>query len=179
MIPAAEFSRPVPLDRIGADAKQQTIIADEAERLALARRFRLRGLGRLEADYLLVPMGEGWQATGTIRAEAVQACVATAQDVPERIDAPFTIRFVREENETDEEVELSEEDCDIMTVEDGRIDMGEAVAQTLALNLDPYPRSRDADARLREMGVKQEGEAGALSGLKDLLSKGQAKDGRD
>lgn len=166
-----EFSRAVRLDQIGADARPQSIVADEAERLALSRRFRLRGIGRLEADYTLVPVDSGWQATGAIRAEAVQACVASGEDVPERIDAPFTIRFVEEDSAHEEEVELSEDDCDIMIVEDGRIDMGEAVAQTLALNLNPYPRRPDADAWLKEMGVKQEGETGALSGLKDLLSK--------
>jgi uncharacterized metal-binding protein YceD (DUF177 family) len=167
-----EFSRPIRLDQIGSDARSQTITADAAERLALARRFRVRAIDRLEADYLLVPHEDGWQATGTLRAEAVQACVATAEDVPERIETPFTIRFVQEgDAAADEELELSEADCDIMTVEGGRIDMGEAVAQTLALNLDPYPRSPDAETWLKEMGVKQEGDMGALSGLKDLLSK--------
>jgi hypothetical protein len=33
------------------------------------------------------------------------------------------------------------------------IDVGEAVAQTLALNLDPYPRAPDAGDALREAGV--------------------------
>jgi len=172
MSAAPEFSRAVRLDQIGSDARSQTIVADEAERLALSRRFRLRGIGRLEADYLLVPADGGWQATGTLRAEVVQACVATGEDVPERIGTPFTIRFVTEQDAAaEEELELSEDDCDVMTVEDSRIDMGEAVAQTLALNLDPYPRRADADVWLKEMGVKQEGEAGALSGLKDLLAK--------
>lgn len=166
-----EFSRTIPLDRIGVDAKEQTIVADEAERLALARRFRIRALSRLEADYRLVPEGAGWLATGTLRADAVQACTATGQDVPESVDTPFTIRFVREGTASEEEVELSEEDCDVIELDSDRIDMGEAVAQTLALNLDPYPRSRDADSYLKEMGVKQEGETGALAGLKDLLGK--------
>ncbi len=174
-----EFSRPLRIDQIGSDARPQSIVADEAERLALSRRFRLRGIDRLEADYRLVPDGEtggtsrgGWLATGTLRARAIQACVATGQDVPEEITAAFTIRFVQEADVSEEEIELSDEDCDVMAVEDDRIDMGEAVAQTLALNLDPYPRSPDADAVLRELGVKQEGEVGALSGLKDLLFKG-------
>ena len=168
-----EFSRAVRLDQIGSDARPQSISADETERLALARRFRLRAIGLLEADYVLTAMGDAWEARGVLRAQAVQACVATGQDVPERIEAPFIIRFVPEDDLTLEEVELSEDECDTMPVEDGRIDMGEAVAQTLALNLDPYPRSANADAYLKEMGVKQEGETGALSGLKDLLSSGK------
>jgi uncharacterized metal-binding protein YceD (DUF177 family) len=175
MTDTPEFSRPVRIDQIGMDAKTQSIVADEAERLALSRRFRLRGISRLEADYRLVPDGTGWLATGMIRAKAIQACAATGQDVPEAVDTPFTIRFVREtDSAEEEEIELSEEDCDVMPVEDERIDMGEATAQTLALNLNPYPRSPEADNILKEMGVKGEGEeGGALSGLKDMLFKGK------
>ncbi len=168
-----EFSRPLRIDQIGSDALPQSIVADEVERLALSRRFRLRGIPKLEADYRLVPDGNGWLATGTIRAKAIQICAATARDVPETIAAAFTIRFVQEADVEEEEIELSEDDCDVMAVEGDRIDMGEAVAQTLALNLDPYPRSPDADTVLKEMGVKQEGEGGALSGLKDLLFGGK------
>lgn len=173
MSESPEFSRAVRIDQIGLDAKPQSIAADEGERLALSRRFRLRGVEKLEADYTLLPVAGGWHAEGTMRARVVQACVATGQDVPEQIETPFSIRFLDDIGEAGEEVELSEEDCDVLPVEDGRIDMGEAVAQTLALNLDPYPRSPDADAYLREMGVKAEGEMGALSGLRDLLSRGR------
>lgn len=175
MTQPVEFSRAVRIDQIGNEARLQSIVADEAERLALSRRFRLRGISRLEADYRLVPDGNGWLATGRLRAKAVQSCAASGQDVPEEIDAAFTIRFLQDVDVAEEEIELSEDDCDVMPVEQDRIDMGEAVAQTLALNLNPYPRSPNADAILREMGVKQEGEAGALSGLKDLLFKGRGE----
>ena len=54
-------------------------------------------------------------------------------------------------------------------------DLG-AVAETLALSLDPFPRAPDADAVLRAAGVLSEDEAvtgpfAALKGLKDKLSK--------
>ena len=45
-----------------------------------------------------------------------------------------------------------------MPIEDGAIDLGEAAAETLLLALDPYPRAPNADAVLREAGVKPEGE---------------------
>ena len=41
--------------------------------------------------------------------------------------------------------------------------LGEAVAQTLLLGLDPYPRSPAAEAALRDAGVKSEEEARAES----------------
>jgi len=58
-----------------------------------------------------------------------------------------------------------------MAIEGDKIDMGEAIAQTLVLNLTPYPRAPDADEYLRKMGVKREDEVGPLAALRDLLGK--------
>lgn len=169
--PAPEFSRPLRIDQIG-EGRRESIAADDAERAALTRRFDLRALDRLEADYVLRAIDGGWQAEGQLRADAVQACVATDQDVRAHLDLPFTIRFEWEAEDGAEEVELSDDDCDVMPVEQDRIDMGEAVAQTLALNLPPYPRAANAEEVLRAAGVKSEEEMGPLAGLKDLLKGG-------
>jgi hypothetical protein len=59
-------------------------------------------------------------------------------------------------------------------IEGGSIDLGEAVAETMALALDPYPRAPGAEAALRAAGVLTEDEArpaGKLAGLKDLLDR--------
>jgi uncharacterized protein YutE (UPF0331/DUF86 family) len=56
----------------------------------------------------------------------------------------------------------------------GAIDLGEAAAETLALALDPFPRSPAAAAALKEAGVLSEEEAGpfgALAGLRDKLKR--------
>jgi uncharacterized metal-binding protein YceD (DUF177 family) len=166
-----ELSRPIRLDQIGPATQSLDLAADEAERLALSRRFGLRAIDSLDAHYSLDADGEGWLARGTLRAHVVQACVASGQDVPEAIDAPFAIRFLRDAEPAAEEIELSEDECDVMTIEDDRIDMGEALAQTLVLNLAPYPRAPDADEYLRKMGVKTEEEAGPLGALRALLDK--------
>ena len=53
-----------------------------------------------------------------------------------------------------------------------QIDLGEAIAQTLYLALDPYPRGPDADSIAEKKGLKSEEEAGpfgALAALKDKL----------
>lgn len=177
--PLPEFSRPVAVDRIGkGDDRPVRIAADDAERAALATRFGLARLDRLEADYALAVVAGGWTATGMLTADVVQACVATGDDVPARIEAPFTIRFVLEDSlasaDPDEEVELDDDALDVMTAENGRIDMGEAVAQTLALELDPFPRSPGADSYLREKGVVSDEEAGGAlaAGLRSLMNKG-------
>jgi uncharacterized metal-binding protein YceD (DUF177 family) len=106
-------------------------------------------------------------------ASAVQSCVVTGDPIPVQIDQDFAVRFVAEDTDIGvEEIELSAEDCDIMEHDGQHIDLGEAVSQTLGLALDPYPRSANAEARLREAGVKSEEEAGpfgALAALKDKL----------
>lgn len=174
-LPAPEFSRVLRLDQAVNNAAGGTIRAEEEERSALARRFDLLALDRLDADYALAQEEGGLFARGRVRARLAQRCVATGEAVPERIDAPFVIRFLRQEEAPGtDEIELGEEDCDIIFFTGDSVDMGEAVAQTLALALDPYPRSPDADAYLRRMGVLSEEQASPFAAL--LALKGKDKD---
>jgi len=164
-----EYSRIVRVSEFGNGSRVHSLSATPAERAALARRFGLRALTLLDASVRIMPEAAGCLVTGTIVADLVQPCAATAEDVPAHIETEFSVRFLRGLDAIDEEeLELSEADCDLLPLEDERIDLGEVVAQTLALNLDPYPRVPDADARLREMGVLSEGEAGPFAALKGL-----------
>ncbi|WP_174274932.1 YceD family protein [Sphingomonas bacterium] len=170
---APEFARPFGLDTLG-EPRAVAIAADAAERAALAARFDLLRLDTLEAGATLTRDKDVISAEGRLRARVVQACVATGVALPRAIDAPFTIRFVPETDAPDEEIEVAPDALDDMAYAGNSIDLGEAVAQTLALALDPFPRAPDADAVLREVGVLQEGEATAptaLAGLRDLLKK--------
>jgi uncharacterized metal-binding protein YceD (DUF177 family) len=174
-VTAGEFSRPVALDTLGGQPRRLAIAADADERAALARRFALVAIARLDAEAALVRAGEEVRARGTIGAAVTQSCVATGAPVPATLDVPFDIVFRRAgERRPDEEIELDEADLDVVFFEGGAIDLGEAAAQTLALALDPYPRAPGADAALRAAGVKREEEAGplgALAGLRDKLSR--------
>lgn len=172
---APEFSRLRRLDTIGAGEVQVQVEADPAERAALAARFGLLALDRLAADYRLHAEGEAVFARGHLSAEVTQACVATGDGVPARIEEDFALRFVADEGGDEEEIELDAEMLDTMPHDGAAVDLGEAAAETLALALDPFPRAPGADAALRAAGVKREDEvaeerpAGAFAGLKDLL----------
>jgi len=167
--PPPEFSRIVRVNEFGDGSRERVVTPTEAERIALARRFGLRSLAQLEARLHILADANGCLVTGTLIADLVQACVATHEDVPAHLEAPFSIRFVRGlDAPDDEEVEIDDGDIDLLPLEDERIDLGETVAQTLALNLDPYPRVPNADAKLRELGVLSEGEAGPFAMLKGL-----------
>ena len=170
----SEFSRLQAIDALGEAPRRLDLAADEGERAALARRFGLLAIDRLAATLTLRRSDAEVIAEGALDAAVVQACVATGEPVPAGLRAPFEIRFrpAPDAAAPGEEVELGETDMDVMFYHDGAIDVGEAVAQTLLLNLDPYPRAPGADATLKATGVKSEGEAGpfgALASLRDKL----------
>src|SRR3546814_16294727 len=100
-------------------------------------------------------------------ADLVQACVATAAPVPEKIEEAFTIHFERERTDydPDTEIELSSDDCDVIFFSGARIDMGEAVAETLSLLMNHYPRAPEADRLLSEAGVLSADRAGPFTKL--------------
>jgi uncharacterized metal-binding protein YceD (DUF177 family) len=169
-----EFSRPVRLDTLGAEPRALAIEASEAERAALADRFGLVAIARLTAELALTRTGETAVAQGRLQAAVTQSCVASAEPVEAEVDEPFRILFAPSPTTEggEEEIELSEADCDVVFYEGARIDVGEAVAETLSLSLDPWPRAPGAEALLEQAGVKSEEQAGpfaALAALKDKL----------
>jgi uncharacterized metal-binding protein YceD (DUF177 family) len=175
-----EFSRTWRVDTLGEAPRAVRIEADEAERAALAERFGLVAIASLEAEAMLSRHGETMLAAGNLRASVTQSCVATGEPVEAEVEAPFRIEFrpPPESGGPDEEIELGEGDMDTAFYDGAAIDLGEAVAETLSLSLDPWPRAPGAEEALREAGVKDEEEAAresspfaALQGLKDKLGR--------
>lgn len=173
---APEFSRIVRADTLGESPRQMAIEAERGECAALARRFRLPAIGKLSAELALTRRGVEVVAKGRLEAEVTQSCVATSEPVAARVDESFKIVFrpQREPAAPDEEVELSESEMDVVFYDGAAIDVGEAVAETLLLSLDPYPRAPGAEDALKQAGVRSEEEAGpfgALASLRDKLTK--------
>lgn len=176
-----EFSRTWRVDTLGAEPRAVRIEAGEAERVALAERFGLVAIHRLEAEAMLSRQGENVLAIGNLRAAVTQSCVATGEPVEEQVEAPFRIEFrppPPASGGPDEEIELGEGDMDTVFYDGAAVDLGEAVAETLSLSLDPWPRCPGAEEALREAGVKDEEQAAresspfaALQGLRDKLGK--------
>ena len=170
---APEFSRVERLDAIGGEERTVAIAADEAERAALAARFGLVAVERLEARFAIRRDAAGIAARGQVRAAVVQACSVTGDPLPATVEEDVALRFV-EASAHGDEVELGADALDTVEIEGGGIDLGETAAETMALALDPFPRGPGAAAALREAGVLSEEEAGpfgALSGLKAALER--------
>ena len=68
----------------------------------------------------------------------------------------------------DEEIELGAGDLDVIFHDGSTIDLGGALVDTLALSLNPYPRSAAADAALKEAGVLSEEQASPFAVLASL-----------
>lgn len=168
---APEFSRARRLDQIGAGETIVEITADPAECAALADRFGLLAIDSLEARYAIRRDAMDIRATGHLSARVTQACVASHEPVPAMVEEDFDLRFLPEAEPGADEVELSESECDTIFYAGGAIDLGEAAAETLALALDPFPRSPDAEKALKAAGVVREEEVGPFSGLAALRDK--------
>lgn len=124
-----EFSRPYRLDTLGSGERAVSIEAEPAERAALAARFGLISVERLQAEATLVRHGETVKARGSLIADVTQRCVGTDEPLPAHVKTDFALRFVPpQEAEAGAEVELSEEDCDTIEYEGAAIDLGDAVA---------------------------------------------------
>lgn len=172
---APEFSRSFALNTIGTATRAVSITAEAGERTALAARFDLIAINRLEAQATLVSEGDAILCSGSLSAEVIQECVATAAPVTAKLKTDFMIRFVAHlaDAAAADEIEIDVDDCDMIEHDGQAIDLGEAVAQTLLLALDPFPRAKNAAQMLKAAGVVGENELGnaAFAGLKSLLIK--------
>jgi uncharacterized metal-binding protein YceD (DUF177 family) len=169
-----DFAHRLRLDSIAA-GQRLDLVADDAERAAIAERLRLAALERLEAHAVLERDGKEVRARGRVRAALAQCCIASGEPVPEHVDEPFAIRFLPApvEGKPDDEIELGAEDCDVVFYDGQAIDLGEAIADTLALAMQPYPRSPGAEDALKQAGVLSEAEAGPFAALARLKRGGQ------
>lgn len=163
----------------GLPAAPVVIEADAGERAALARRFGLPGIDSLRAEVALEHRANSIRATGTLKAAIRQTCAISGEDFPANIAEPIDLRFVEaaapepamEEGEI--EVELEADDCDEIDYAGDNFDLGEAVAQTLGLAIDPYAEGPGADAARKAAGIVGEGEQeGLLAEMLKGLTKG-------
>lgn len=151
-----EFSHRVPVDKLSPRAQPLALTAGAEARAALAARFDLISIDRLEATLELVRRGRGAEVTGRLEADVVQRCVVSGEPVPAHVRELLALRF-EPPTEAEGDIELEAEALDTLPVEDGAIDVGEAVAQSLLLALDPYPRADEATlARVRAHLLSEE-----------------------
>lgn len=161
-----EFSRPI--DRRQITARPVRIEANEAERAALARRFALVSVGRLEAELELIVDGDAVEARGRLGADIVQSCAVSGEDLAVTIEEPLALRFVPEQPVEGDEIELETGELDELPYDGHVFDLGEAVAQSLALAIDPYAVGPNAEKARKEAGITDEAATGPFAALAAL-----------
>jgi uncharacterized metal-binding protein YceD (DUF177 family) len=139
----SEFQRFLAVDP-RRDQCRFAIEASAAERAALAVRFSLPSIESLAATGAVRARAGGrWRLTARIQARVTQLCVMSLKPVAATIDERFEIDFAAPPRGEQTDLDIGAEDAEPLP-EDGRLDVGEIVAQHLYLALDPFPRAPDA-----------------------------------
>jgi uncharacterized metal-binding protein YceD (DUF177 family) len=144
-----EFTRIIDIRHL--EAKPVTITASAEEAKALAKRFLLVAVNELEATVTLTRDGPVVNAKGRLKADFVQSCAVSGEDLPMKVDEALEFRFVpatsieTEDLSADQEIEITSDDCDEIEYTGERFDLGEAVAQSLGLAIDPFATGPDAN----------------------------------
>ena len=159
-----EFSRLVPLTRLGATRFEQQLAATPDECAALALRFGLLALDRLTATVALERQpDETILLRASFAAAFTQECVISLDPVAGSVAEQFALHY------GPPEAEPADEDGGEVAFEplDGdAIDIGEAVAQEFSLSLPPFPHAPDAVIEIAA-DVEDDGPLAALARLKD------------
>ncbi|MFM5931542.1 MAG: YceD family protein [Novosphingobium sp.] len=164
----SEFTRMI--DPRHITAAPVSLVASPDECKALAARFGIVAVHSLEAEVSLEQDGPAVSATGRLKASIVQSCAVSGEDLPVAVDEPIALRFVPDsgQHNPDEEVELDEDELDEIAYSGSQFDLGEEVAQSLALAIDPYLTGPNAEEARRKAGIVDESASGPFAALAAL-----------
>lgn len=147
VISEVEFSRLLDVSNLPSQGRFVLIEASPEEGAALCRRFGLVDLRALTARVQVkrVRCKEGERAIhvqASFLAEVVQKCVVTLESFAVNVDEKFEIYFVPSADLSEGEgvaINLLNDDAR-EPLHAPEVDLGELVAQHMALTLSPYPR---------------------------------------
>lgn len=142
------FSRLFDVSRLGdGNTWHQQVEATPGECGDLARFLGTVAVRRLQADVALTRRGRQIRADFHVRADVVQTCVVTLDNLDTALDEEFSLIFdpdVRRSGEFDEPLSVTDDDPPEPLV-DETVDAGVAVGEMMALALDPWPRRPGAE----------------------------------
>jgi uncharacterized metal-binding protein YceD (DUF177 family) len=150
--PKLEFSRPLEVARVSKLGSHEKLSADAKECADLAKRLLIPAIYALTAELKAKPWrGGGLKITGELRADLEQESVVSLDVFRSKMVFPVERYFLNVPPNAD-----IESDEDIDPIEQGIVDLGEVVAETLALELDPYPRKPGESFQSAEPEAVQE-----------------------
>lgn len=144
--------------------------ASVEECAALACRFDLVAVNSLSAELALDKDKNAIIANGRLEAKIIQRCAVSAEDLSVTISEPLALRFIpaAAQHYAEAEVEIDAKDCDEVEYTGTTIDLGEELAQSLAVAIDPFLTGPQAEAARRKAGIVNAGSAGPFAMLAAL-----------
>lgn len=134
-VKAPEFSRPLQTDRVPKLGSTEKLTAEPEERRALAKRMNIPAIHSLTAEIRATPWrGGGIKLEGHLTGDVEQVSVISLESFRETVSVPIARYFLPPGAVSETE------DDDADAIDNGWIDLGEVTAETLALDLEPYPR---------------------------------------
>ncbi|MGC8475491.1 MAG: YceD family protein [Acetobacteraceae bacterium] len=166
-----DLSCVLPLHRIPPAGASVTIQATPAELAALAERLDLPAIAALEGRFQLHPAPGGIvAATLTLTAEVTAVSVVSLEPFPRTVRETAALRFVPAGEEEQDDL-IDPESPDDIPYSGTGLALGEAVAEQLALALDPYPRKPGETLSVPSAGPEPDHAFAALA----RLQRGQKK----
>jgi uncharacterized metal-binding protein YceD (DUF177 family) len=131
-----EFSRPLEVARVPKLGAHEKLQATDAECAALAKRLLVPKIHAIKAELKAQPWrGGGMKVSGQATIDLDQESVVSLELFRSTQVVALERFYLNIKGEADVDSEL-----EIDPIENGIIDLGELVAESVALELDPYPR---------------------------------------
>ena len=180
------FARWINVERLGREPLKINIVASDEECREIAERLQIPAIHSLQMSGTVErKAGSGQiQLTASVKADAEQSCIISLAPVRQEIEEAFTMCYTFDREDTlvedlDYVVSLEEEDLPEL-IEDGRIDLVQAMSEQVALVLEPYPRAEGSENSPvsdtirdleKEADEVDEETHKPFAGLKDLMKK--------
>jgi uncharacterized metal-binding protein YceD (DUF177 family) len=160
------LSRLVDVSNLPPHGLAVRVEANEEERSALARDFKLPTIRALVGEYRLKSAAKGVHVAGTVRAAITQVCVVSLDPFDSDLVEEVEVDFAESSGHPAEPpTGLADYDPPDEIV-NGYIDLGAITAEFLALGLDPYPHKPGVDFAPDAAGEKPDSPFAALGSLK-------------
>ena len=152
--PAVELSRVVCTSHWHGPALNMVVEAAADERRRLAARFGLQDVVSLRGELSLEQDDDDlFRLRGRLVADVIQTCVVSLEPIRTHVDESFERSYsaAAKADATAEPIDAEGDDPPDPMIE-GKIDVGEALAEELGLALDPYPRLPGATLKMATPG---------------------------
>lgn len=138
------------------EPKHFKLVATEAQCKDLAERFDLVAIESLSGDMSVWDEGadSGVHVKGSISAKLTQRCIASLKPVEETLETDFELMLVdpaMADRMDDEGVYLDPDAPDYDALEGDIVPLGEVLAQTLSISMNPYPRAEGAELEAKKL----------------------------